>query len=35
MFEWIMSPRAYSLVSKAPIIMDIFFQGVKSPTKRR
>ena len=34
-FEWLMSPRAYSLVSKAPIIMDIFFQGVQSPTKRR
>lgn len=35
MFEWIMSPGAYSLVSKAPIIMDIFFDGVQSPTKRR
>jgi AcrR family transcriptional regulator len=35
MFEWIMSPRAYSLVSKAPIIMNIFFDGVHSPTKRR
>ena len=34
-FEWLMSPRAYSLVSKGPIIMDIFFKGVKSPTKRR
>jgi AcrR family transcriptional regulator len=34
-FEWLMSPRAYSLVSKAPIIMDIFFQGVRSSTKRR
>ncbi|MCK5553733.1 MAG: TetR/AcrR family transcriptional regulator [Deltaproteobacteria bacterium] len=35
MFEWIMSPGTYSLVSKAPIIMDIFFDGVQSPTKRR
>ena len=34
-FEWLMSPRAYSLGSKAPIIMDIFFQGVQSSTKRR
>jgi len=34
-FEWLMSPRAYSLVSKTPIIMDIFFQGVRSSTKRR
>ncbi len=35
MFEWIMSPKAYSLVSKAPIIMDIFFQGVRRTRKRR
>ena len=34
-FEWIISPRAYSLVSKASIIMDIFFDGVHSPTKGR
>ena len=34
-FEWIMSPRAYSLVSKASVIVDIFFQGVRSPRKRR
>ncbi len=34
-FEWLMSPRGYSLVSKGPIIMDIFFKGVQSPTKRR
>jgi AcrR family transcriptional regulator len=34
-FEWIMSPGAYSLVSKAPIIMDIFFEGVRSPKERR
>ena len=34
-FEWIMSPGAYSLVSKAPIIMDIFFEGVLSPKERR
>jgi AcrR family transcriptional regulator len=35
MFEWIMSPKVYSLVSKAPIIMNIFFDGIQSPTKRR
>ena len=34
-FEWIMSPGAYSLVSKTPIIMDIFFEGVRSPKERR
>jgi len=34
-FEWLMSPRAYSLVSKAPIIMDIFFKGVQSSMERR
>ena len=34
-FEWLMSPRGYSLVSKGPIIMDIFFEGVLSPKKRR
>ena len=34
-FEWIMSPGAYSLVSKGPIIMDIFFEGVLSPKERR
>jgi AcrR family transcriptional regulator len=34
-FEWLMSPRAYSLVSKEPIIMDIFFKGVQSSTERR
>jgi TetR/AcrR family transcriptional regulator len=35
MFEWIMSPKAYSLVSKAPAIVDIFFQGVRRTRKRR
>ncbi len=34
-FEWIMSPRAYSLVSKGPTIMNIFFDGVRSPRTRR
>jgi AcrR family transcriptional regulator len=34
-FEWIMSPRAYSLVSKAQTIMNIFFEGVGSPRTRR
>jgi len=34
-FEWLMSPRAYSLDSKAPIIMDIFFQGILRTRKRR
>jgi len=34
-FEWIMSPRAYSLVSKGPIIMNIFFDGVRIPKTRR
>lgn len=30
-FEWIMSPRAYPLVSKGPIIMGLFFKSVRSP----
>jgi len=34
-FEWIMSPGAYSLVSKAPTIMNIFFEGVRSLKERR
>jgi TetR/AcrR family fatty acid metabolism transcriptional regulator len=34
-FEWIMSPRAYSLVSKGPTIMNIFFDGVRSTKTRR
>ena len=34
-FEWIMSPRAYSLISKAQTIMNIFFEGVGSPRTRR
>ncbi len=33
--EWIMSPRAYSLVSKARTIMSIFCEGVGSPRTRR
>ena len=35
MFEWIMSPRAYSLVSKAPVIVNIFLQGIRRTRKRR
>jgi len=34
-FEWIMSPKAYSLLSKAPIVVDIFFEGVRNPRERR
>jgi len=34
-FEWVMSPRAYSLVSKGPTMMNIFFDGVRSPKTRR
>jgi AcrR family transcriptional regulator len=34
-FEWILSPRAYSLVSKGPTIMNIFFEGVRGPMERR
>jgi AcrR family transcriptional regulator len=34
-FEWIMSPRAYSLVSKGRTIMNIFFEGVRGPRMRR
>ncbi|ODS36542.1 MAG: hypothetical protein A7315_01635 [Candidatus Altiarchaeales archaeon WOR_SM1_79] len=34
-FEWLMSPRAYSLVSKGPTIMNIFFGGVRGSKERR
>ncbi len=34
-FEWLMSPKPYSLVSKTPVIVDIFFQGVRRTRKRR
>lgn len=34
-FEWLMSPRAYSLVSKGPAIMNIFFEGIRCPKERR
>ncbi len=34
-FEWIMSPGAYSLVSKGRTIMNIFFEGVHGPRLRR
>ena len=34
-FEWIMNPRPYSLVSKGRIIMNIFFEGVGGPKERR
>ncbi|MFQ5842723.1 MAG: TetR/AcrR family transcriptional regulator [Thermodesulfobacteriota bacterium] len=34
-FEWIMSPGAYSLVSKGRTIMNIFFEGVRGPRMRR
>jgi AcrR family transcriptional regulator len=34
-FEWILSPRGYSLVSKGPTIMNIFFEGVRGPMERR
>jgi AcrR family transcriptional regulator len=34
-FEWLMSQRAYSLVSKAPIIVEIFFQGIRRTGKGR
>jgi AcrR family transcriptional regulator len=34
-FEWILSSRAYSLVSKGPTIMNIFFEGVRGSMERR
>ncbi len=34
-FEWIMNPRPYSLVSKGQTIMNIFFEGVRGPKMRR
>jgi AcrR family transcriptional regulator len=34
-FEWLMSPRAYSLVSKGPAIMNIFLEGIRCPKERR
>ena len=34
-FEWVMSPRAYSLVSKGSAIMDIFLEGIRCPKERR
>jgi AcrR family transcriptional regulator len=34
-FEWIMNPRPYSLVSKGRTIMNIFFEGVRGPRMRR
>lgn len=34
-FEWLMSSRTFSLVSKGPAIMDIFFEGIRCPKERR
>jgi len=34
-FEWLIAPRPYSLLSKADTVLDIFLRGAQQTERRR